>query len=130
MEEILWRMKRHSQDLQDLRGSIRGLWNDDAAREINGRYLNPHQEDANRISATLLAQNDALEQSKVHVQGATGHEGKTKEFAVIVKQSLEFAVQETRQAQIHYDQSLQQAALGRERVPQIYELIQSANTSC
>lgn len=130
MEEILWRMRRHSQDLQELRGSIRGLWDDDAAREINARFLNPHQEDARRISTALQAQNDALEQSKAHVQTAVEHEGKAKEFAVVVKRSLEYAAEETRRAQNHHDQSLQQAALGRDLLPQIHELIQSANSSC
>lgn len=130
MEEILWRMRRHSQDLQELRGSIRGLWDDDAAREINSRYLNPHQEDTRRISTALLAQNDALEQSQAHVQAAVKHESQAKEFAVIVKQSLEFTAQESRQALNHHDQSLQQTAIGKELLPQISELIQSANSSC
>lgn len=130
MEEMLWRMSRHSRDLQKLRGSIRSLWDDDAAREINGRYLNPHEEDAKRLTTTLRAQNDALEQSKAYVLAATEHEGKAKEFAVVVEQSLGFAAQESRQAQIHHDQSLQQAALGKELLPRIYELVQSANTSC
>lgn len=130
MEELLWRMRRRSQDLQELRDSIQILWDDDAAREINGRYLNPHQDDAKRISLALNTQHEALEHSQLSVHDADRRQARAKELSLVIQQSLALAVHETRQALVNYDQSLHHAALARELVPQIYQYIQAANTSC
>ena len=41
MEDIVWKMQQRSRTLQDYRKDIRGLWQDEAAKTLNRRYLDP-----------------------------------------------------------------------------------------
>lgn len=130
MEEIVWKIGRQSRDLQELRSSLRGVWDDDTAREINQRYLEPQQDDAQRMHTALHKQQQALSEADQRVERTVEHGRHAVENAEQMNKSLNSAARETREVHASYEMSVQQHTLAVELLPQIHEMIQSANMAC
>jgi hypothetical protein len=56
LQEALWYLQQQSRHLQDYRLDIRGIWADDAATEIDRRYLNIHAQDSSEFARSLTSQ--------------------------------------------------------------------------
>jgi hypothetical protein len=56
LQEALWYLQQQSRHLQDYRLDIRGIWADDAATEIDRRYLNIHAQDSSESARSLGSQ--------------------------------------------------------------------------
>jgi len=56
--------------LQRFRNDISTKWNDAASRDINLRYLNPHEEDCEHMVNALMVQNEMLDNLKARIVGA------------------------------------------------------------
>jgi cobyrinic acid a,c-diamide synthase len=56
LQEALWYLQQQSRHLQDYRLDIRGIWADDAATEIDRRYLNIHTQDSSESARSLGSQ--------------------------------------------------------------------------
>ena len=52
MEEIIWFIQQCSRELQNFRSDIRSSWEDEASKELNSRYLNPHEDDNQEMIRT------------------------------------------------------------------------------
>ncbi|OCY13203.1 MAG: hypothetical protein BEV12_01205 [Microcystis aeruginosa CACIAM 03] len=115
MEDIVWKMQQRSRTLQDYRKDIRGLWQDEAAKTLNRRYLDPHEDDDQKMIEFLQKQVQGLE--------------KTNEELVKAK---DYALEAERYSQQveHYDRSIEYYGLTQAELPNIHRLIQQANRSC
>lgn len=60
MEELLWSATQQSRTLQELRKNIQGVWQDEAARELAHRYLDPHESEDQRMLGLLNQEKETL----------------------------------------------------------------------
>lgn len=73
LQDDLWKFDHQSRAVQDFRASMWGVWDDSAAREINLRYLNPHESDDAAMRSALTSQNDHLAVAHTHAERANDH---------------------------------------------------------
>jgi hypothetical protein len=66
-EQNFWYFNQYSRVLQEYRDEIALCWNDSASQEINGRYLNPHREDSEKIQNNLKDQFAKLTEMNKHL---------------------------------------------------------------
>ena len=130
MEETLWSMSQRSRMLQDLRKDIRPVWDDEAAREINSRYLNPHETDNVRMAEALNEQNEHLKAAEQHLELANGLELQIAICAAEVAEKLRFAEQDLDGSYSNYDQFVHNNAEARSKFPVVQQLIAHANSAC
>lgn len=130
LEDMLWRMRQQSRVLQDLRREIMPVWDDNAAREVDSRYLNSHAADDERLLEQLHSQDESLDQTASQIAVAQEESRRAEEHAVVVTEQLRFAGQDLQGAYGHYDVYARYHAAARGKFPQIVSLIQEANASC
>jgi hypothetical protein len=130
LEEPLWLLSQQSRALQDLRKDIMHVWDDEAAREINGRYFNPHEKDDSKLKAALNEQRELLEQADRSLESAKDIAQVVDECAAVVMEKLQFAEQDMDSAYSNYDLYLQYNSEARSKFPLVQELIIHANAAC
>lgn len=130
LEETLWSMSQRSRTLQELRKDIRLVWDDEAAREINSRYLNPHESDDVRMAVTLNDQNGHLRTAEEHLELANSLELQIDECAAVVVEKLRFANQDMDSSYSNYDQYVHYNAESRSKFPLVRQLVSRANSAC
>ncbi|HBB89485.1 MAG TPA: hypothetical protein DC047_17915 [Blastocatellia bacterium] len=130
MEETLWFMAQRSRTLQALRKDIHHVWDDEAAREINSRYLNPHETDSDRMAIGLREQNGHLKTAEQHLELANSLELQIDECAAVVEEKLRFAEQDMDGSYSNYDQYVHYNAEARSKFPVVQQLIGRANSAC
>jgi len=130
MEDLLWSMTQESRVLQELRKDIRGIWNDDAAREINSRYLDPHETDDQQMLLGLNQQKETLDQSKSNLESTETYAHQVEDYAAMVVDNLNSTEQEVNTAYSYYDMYAHYHSEARSRFPIIHELINQANSAC
>jgi hypothetical protein len=130
LAETLWSMSQRSRTLQELRKDIRLVWDDEAAREINSRYLNPHESDDVRMSVTLNDQSEHLRTAEQHLDLANSLELQIDECAAVVADKLRFANQDLDSSYSDYDQYVHYNAESRAKFPLVRQLISRANSAC
>jgi hypothetical protein len=130
MEEAIWSLSQQSRVLQDLRKDKRGVWNDEAAREINSRYLNPHEIDSQQMLAALEQQKRALDQTDARLGAAQADAQQADAYAMVVIDKLKFVEQDITNAFSLYDLFVQYNSDARSKLPRVYELIHYANNAC
>jgi hypothetical protein len=130
LEETLWPLSQQSRALQELRRDIRHVWNDEAAREINSRYLNPHESDDGRMQTALNKQKDLLEQAGQKLESTREFAQLIEECAAVVTEKLRFVEQDMDNAYSNYDLYVQYNSDARAKFPLVQELISHANAAC
>jgi hypothetical protein len=130
LEETLWLLSQQSRALQDLRRDISHVWNDEAAREINSRYLNPHESDDSRMQMALNNQKELLEQAGQMLESTKEFAQQIEECAAVVTEKLRFAEQDMDNAYSNYDLYVQYNSDARAKFPLVQELIHHANAAC
>lgn len=130
MEDLLWSLTQESRTLQELRQDIKGVWQDEAARELTSRYLDPHENEDQRMLVALKHQEDSLEQSRLNLVSAERHGRQAEEKAALVTEGLESTQEELRSAYANYDAFAQCNAESRSKFPLIQKLIIQANSAC
>jgi hypothetical protein len=130
MEESLWTLKQRSRVLQDYRQDIQGVWQDDAASEINSRYFRPHEEDSNQALAALNQQLSSLQQSDAELEIAKQYELEVSRLLDEVKKLLDFASQDISRSHSEYSVFEDQNSAARAELPVIARLINQANSCC
>lgn len=105
--DSLWRSQQQSRTLQEFRKEIRFSWNDHAAKELNSRYLYPHEEEDLRLLEALGQQvrvleeaNEKLVKIREHVRTANQLSTKIADILQDVELDIEIAYQ-------HYDQHVE-----------------------
>jgi hypothetical protein len=130
MEDLLWSMTQESRVLQELRKDIGGIWQDEAARELTRRYLDPHESEDQQMLAGLNQQKDALDQSQAKLVSAENYGRQAEEYAALVAEDLKATEQELQSAYGNYDTFAQYNSEARSRFPRVQQLISQANNAC
>lgn len=130
MEELLWSMSQGSRVLQDLRKELRGFWQDEAARELTSRYLDPHEVDDQQMLDGLNQQKNALDQSQVRLVSAEHFGRLAEEHADIVAEKLKSAHQELQSSYGNYDNFANYNSEANSKLPLVWSLIAQANSAC
>lgn len=130
LSETLWRMAQESRRLQDLRREIEGIWNDTAARDLNSRYLHPHQDDDAQMGSSYRQQNDNLDQSEDKIAAAHEHGNSANQLSAQISETLNIADEEIRNAHRSYDLYVGYQADARAQLPLVQDFIRRANSAC
>lgn len=128
--DALWRMSQQSRRLQELRREIEGIWDDNAARELNTRYLHPHQEDDLQMGLSYREQQDKLGQAQLKVTAAQEHEASVERLSSQITDTLDIAEEEMQNAHRGYDLYLSYQAESRSQLPLVQDYIRRANSAC
>lgn len=127
MGDSLWTLKQRSRVLQDCRQDMQGIWQDDAASEINNRFLRPHEEDSSQALASLNNQLLSLKQSDEELEVASQHGLEVNRLSEEVEKFLDFARQDISRSHSEYDAFQEKNSAARAEVPIIMRLISQAN---
>jgi hypothetical protein len=127
MKDSLWTLKQRSRVLQDCRQDMQGIWQDDAASEINNRYLRPHEEDSSQILTALNNQLLSLEQSDGELEVAKQHGLEVNRLSDEVERLLEFSRQDISRSHSEYGRFQDQNSAAKAELPTITQLINQAN---
>jgi hypothetical protein len=130
MEDLLWSMTQESRVLQELRKDIQGIWEDESARELTSRYLDPHESEDQQMLAGLNQQKDTLDKSQDKLVSAENHGRQAEEYAALVAEGLKSTEQELHSAYDNYDIYAQYNSEARSKFPAIKKLISQANSAC
>lgn len=85
MDDFDVRARQYASSLQRVRAGMEGIWRDQAARDVNGRYLDPHAEAAENMRRDLG-------EEKAELARAAEHTRRTGELAVEVTAKVELSV--------------------------------------
>jgi len=130
MEEVLWSLSQQSRGLQNVRKDIGHVWDDEASREINSRYLNPHEQDDGRMQTAMNEQRELLNQAGRKLESTKELARQIEECAAMVAEKLRFAEHDMDNAYSNYDLYVQYNAEARSKFPLVQELISHANAAC
>jgi len=130
MHEALWSMSQRSRSLQDLRKDIRTVWNDEAARDVNDRYLDPQEFEDDRMKTALGEQRELLEHAAQTLDSTTDLTLLIDECSAFVTEKLQFAEQDMDNSYSDFDQYVHYNSEARSKFPLVLELIDHANAAC
>lgn len=130
LKESLWQLDRRFRGLQEHRDRIRGLWEDDAAAELNQRYFNPHQEDSDQSQKQLDQQLKTLQAADAKLREAADFAQEISRLSSIVEKMLAFAEEDIARSNSEYDVFKEQTSLALAELPHINGLMDNANNSC
>ncbi|MFL6255145.1 MAG: hypothetical protein ACJ74T_08975 [Pyrinomonadaceae bacterium] len=130
LEDDLWLLSQQARSLQDLRKDIGHVWDDEAARAINSRYLTPHEQDDGELRDALKEQSRALESAAKELAAADGFARRADECGAVVAEKLRFAEQDMDNAFSNYDLYMRYNLDARSKFPVVSELIDHANAAC
>ncbi|MGD1957388.1 MAG: hypothetical protein ACFB2Y_00950 [Fulvivirga sp.] len=65
-EDRFWYFKQYAKQLQEYRDEISIIWDDNAAGEINGRFLDPQRDDCDLFEESLGKQYEYLKEMTNH----------------------------------------------------------------
>jgi hypothetical protein len=130
MEDLLWSLEQESRTLQNLRKDMRVVWQDEAAHELNGRYLDPHETEDEQMLAELNEQKASLDDSTAKLASAASYARLAEEYATWVVEGLKSTEQELPIAYGNYDTYAHYNSEARAKFPVIKKLISQANSAC
>ncbi|MBA3531140.1 MAG: hypothetical protein H0T73_04375 [Ardenticatenales bacterium] len=130
MADELWYIEQQSRVLQEFRGQVSTHWDDEASREINLRYLDPHHLDDAKMLAALRQQHTALDEGE-HKLGVVRDIALTiEEVSVAIEEYLESCKQEVRICYQLLEQYREYHSGAQSLFPKIEALINQANSVC
>lgn len=130
LEETLWLMSQQSRVLQDLRKDVGRVWDDEAAREINSRFLNLHEQDDVLMRSEMNEQGQLLERAGRELESAREFAQQADECAAAAAEKLRFAEQDMDSAYSNFDLYVHYNAESNSKFPVVQELIRRANAAC
>lgn len=127
-DDEIWRMGQVFRQLQEYRKDIRRQWDDAASRKINSRYLNPHEEDTQKMIKDLIDQKQKLGEinkclALVHDQGVQANI-----FSLEIESILCKAQDEIKRSYANYDIHREKYLASKNKLPKVYELINKADS--
>ncbi|MBO1063212.1 MULTISPECIES: hypothetical protein [Nostocales] len=128
LEDSLWTFKQRYRVLQDFQKDIQGIWQDDAATEINGRYFRPHEEDSQQTLTALARQLSFLSESDAKLQMASQLILEANRLSEEIEKLITFANQDISRSHSEYSVFQEQNSAARSELPTITQLINQANS--
>jgi hypothetical protein len=129
MEEALWSMSQQSRVLQELRRDTRTVWDDEAARELSGRYFDPHEQDEQKMTLALRDQHASLEQCGLQLEASGEHGSKAAGHTAQVAEWLGHTQRDLDSSYGIYDLFVRYNNDARSKLPGIQSLLDSANSA-
>lgn len=129
-EETIWYMNQTSSELVDFRKDIKARWADHAARQINDRYLDPHDENDRKMLDFLRMHHSKLSQVKDHIERAYEYTVQFNELSLDMEEMLNGINQEIGRARENHDAFRINRKEASDRLAIVYELIQKADSAC
>jgi hypothetical protein len=130
MEEELWIVGQQARVVADRRADLRAVWDDEAAREISGRYLAPHEEDDQTMRRAFNEQDgllrEAAHRSAAGLAFAAEAEGLSGQLAAL----FEGARQDEKSAYAHLETCARFVEDAREKMAAAAELLKRADNAC
>lgn len=130
MEDELWLLQQKYRDLQEYRLEIRAVWDDAAAREINNRYLNSHETDAEQMQVSLNRQQTTLQQVDGKLDMVSKQVRLAEKLSHEIAQHIVSADEVLQDVHKHLDLFVQYNGEAVATIPSIYQFINSANSAC
>ena len=130
MEDAVFRLQHQARHLQEFRRDIAGLWDDNAARQLNQRYLDPHETDAAEINMELQGQYVALEKANEHFAQADQHAIQVENLSFAVAESLAFMRRESATAREFQEHHRAQNVQAKSLIVKVDESIAAASAVC
>lgn len=130
MEDDLWLLQQKYRALQEYRSEIRVVWDDSAAREINNRYLNSHENDAEKMQIALIKQSSTLQQVDEKLDEVAKQVHLAEELSSEIAHNITTADEELRKVNMHLDLFAQNNYEALSAITSIHQLINSANEAC
>ena len=126
-EDQFWNLHYQSLKVQELRGEVRGVWDDEAAREITIRYLDSHAVEDKKMQMSLQRQIEAIGNSTDKIRLAKESGFRVEERAIQVQEHLDHTHQDLQNCHSHYNQFANYNSIASERIPEVGKFIQQAN---
>lgn len=130
MEDAVFKLQHQARILQEFRRDIGGLWDDNAARQVNQRYLDPHEADAAEINTELHSQYLALEKASDHFTQANQHAIQVENLSFAVTESLTFMRRESTTAREFQEHHRAQNVQAKGLIVKVDESIAAASAVC
>jgi hypothetical protein len=130
MDDLLWSITQQSRALQELRKDIRPVWQDEAARELTSRYLDPHESEDQQMLAGFNRQKEALDEARGKLVSAADYGREAADYAILVAERLNETGQELNSAYGDYDVYAHYHSEARSKFDEIQTLINQANQAC
>ncbi|MBW4635881.1 MAG: hypothetical protein KME30_29575 [Iphinoe sp. HA4291-MV1] len=130
MVETLWYLQQRSRTLQEYRLDNHRRWDDEASRELNSRYFNPHEEDSQQILRSLQQQHDTLNEAHTRLVSAAHLALEANQLSQEISQLLDITQRELQKSYIDYDVYRENHAAAQTLLPGIHALIFQANNAC
>ncbi|MEO1432436.1 MAG: hypothetical protein AAFV71_25875 [Cyanobacteria bacterium J06633_8] len=128
--EALWQMQQQFRTLQDYRKDNQRLWNDNAAYEINGRYLNPHEKSYEQILQALQQQQTLLQKVHTLLTSVERHIVEISELSEEISRLLGITQEELQRSYSNYDMFITYHLEAKSGLREVYQLINQANKAC
>lgn len=122
-----WQLTRYAQELQDYRGMLIGQWDDNASRDINGQYLNPHAEDEAVMRGLLEKKQLTIGQLCEKLDTIEQVNNQIKALSEEIHKLLIHCEEDLRKAVTNYDFSLNRKNDAEVKIPQTIALLNTAN---
>jgi hypothetical protein len=130
MEDLLWLMSQQSRVLQELRKDCQVKWDDEAAREINNRYLDPHATEDEQMILALNQQETALDNLQVHLVSMETFSQQVEENAELFAEQLTTIERDINSSFKFNDTFAHYNSEAKSVFPNVQRLIDQANTIC
>lgn len=130
MEDQLWFLTQKLRELKEYRADNRVVWDDEAAHELGGRFLNPLESDAEEMLKELNQQMNLLEQVNKKLEQLAELARKVEKSSKEMGQYLQEADEMVLYTYKHLDLFVQHNTEALEQMPKIYQLIAQANKAC
>jgi exonuclease VII small subunit len=130
LEDELWLLQQKFRDLKEYRIEIRAVWDDSAAHELNSRYLNPHEADAEDMQNAMINQYDALEQTNSRLEMTSALLRKAENLSQQVAQRLASADETLIDVHKQLDLSVNYRSEAESGIPEVHRIIAIANSAC
>ena len=123
-------MGQRSRQLQELRRDARAAWDDEAARELAWRYLNPHQREDGKLLEALAEQAAGLARAEDDLARAEQHGLEAARRSQRAREALESAQADISRAWKALDLYVWYEGKAKEALPEILTCIERANRAC
>lgn len=130
MDDELWHLVQQSSRLQTFRQEIQARWADEAAQQLNMRYLNPHEMDASSLINYLIQQSDGLSETAAKLTNVQELSLQIETLMETLGSQVEYCKQDEIIFHQLHEQYREYYTGARSLFPDIEQLINLANTFC
>ena len=127
-DETLWKMRFYSKEFQDYRDEHRMNWNDNASREVNMRYLDPHERSSESLLEHLKEHYQHLKELDTHVDKINIHSEKIRTLSHRIDENISIVEDDLNEAADSSNRWYEAKGAFVNQVSNVEAVIQQANS--